>query len=119
MELEPSRMLLIFRAVGIGKGRKGMPVERTMIVHTPMDNEPFSFFLLDKGGSTVGTLKDQRRDKGPAGSESVAAYLAEKLSSATRIIVEILMGRTTVRTSDSRIDFRIGAAANRFDGFTE
>jgi hypothetical protein len=64
-------------------------------------------------------LKDQRRDKGLAGSEPVAAYLAEKLSAAASVIVEIFVRSTAVRACDSGIDRNTATAANRLDWFSE
>ena len=53
------------------------------------------------------------------GSEPVVAYLAEKLTTSSRVVIKIVMRSTTVRAIDRRIDLRIDTSANRFDGFAE
>ena len=84
-------MLLIFNAVSLGKRRNGMLVEGTAIARASMDDEAFSLPLFGKSVSAVGTLKYQGRNRRAPCNKSVAAYLAEKLPPASRIVVEILV----------------------------
>jgi len=56
MELKPFRMLLIFRAVSIGKRRKRMLVEGTMLAHAFMDDEALAFPQFSKRIAAVRAL---------------------------------------------------------------